>query len=1271
MQANHKQTDPTYLRTIHDGLLLGAFHKDNASALPMGLVGMYEEALPPASNVNERKKFLKFFAVWALLKKEASVVFLMPLLEGWSEEIIIYYLNKYSKWFNSPQSGKYVLYHERLRAFILQKNSKQQFNTCNETIIKVSHDALSRRSGDEWENYALEYLSNHMLIPAIEKGDSSSLKSLGYDTTHWNRQVEISKGFEWSKRMLNNIMLWASKYDDNEVIECALNKVDLHHQEQNDAPRIVELVAQNDIETALDRIDKFGGQDKEGLQRKFILYMLCLMELTLLDSKDKPYRKEAIGKLLKHFDDNIRVDHSVLNWNDFFPSYLMFQIVCCLNDLDLDGLIIFKRTRSWDHNWIQDKGPYSNHQIKILIRCGEFFTHKPEKISLLIEISNDLFSKEVQKVSKLELKEARENLLKIIKSLVNEDPVKFSSLLYKIGKYKQSQAAMNQAKLAADSIKYPLMKSRALMDISIALAKQGKADEAFEVSKSISKGYDKVLSLKEIAVNLAGKGFIYKALEIIKNFDFDEIKYKTLLEILCTEIEKSNSHNVELLIKETIDAAMEIFDEFNKISSLAELSTLYSNILEMKMSKKCIDEAIKVIKHISNKPGFHGYTNNGFKQLSIELTKQGKISEAIKYIRKITDNDYKIEALIKNSKELYLSGKNKQSKQLINEALDIISKLKDNRGKDNFLSDFSIEFAFIGDIDQSLKKVMQISDQSLKSYTIKKISSDLVLKNGFECSINFFHEAIVINQNHADKFIRLKEISLELANQGNIKESIKVAKGINERQDRFDTLIIIYSELLKKELLNNALIVARCIEDDWKIGVLANLSTEFAKKGNFKQSNKLIQECIRELGLFNIELNKNLAYKDISIQLARQGKFSKAIEIVNINIEEEDLKRETFSEICIALARDGKLSKAIKLNQEIFNKYFVFDVKVLKEISIEFAKQGKLKKALKFVQDFITDIDDKIMALIKISIEETKYANVNKSIELVLQIVRGITNKYEKAKKYKAILTVVIEYEEKFEVDDILLELIENIRSFSDEKKKVNELIEVSKIVSNHSKSKDALKLIHEAFTVITSTPGCPFALSIEYLDNQAVQTYINYLINISSELFKLGELKESSKSIHKTYEIALSSKYGYAIKAITSEYAKREEWKNAEVSGLNIPEISERQDCWKKIAKTNLEKYNTKISLEIATHFYSNVVRGYYLIGWAENISINDVDSELLQKSICKFPEDITSLKTLLQKYAIHELFYCDTSHQKMNRFNRTLNMQWAIEIKNSFNAN
>jgi hypothetical protein len=341
-----RHTDPTYLRTIHDELLSGAVHKDNASALPQGLVGMYEEALPPAVNVNERKKFLDFFAVWALLKKEVSAEFVAPLLEGWSKGQVIDYIAQYSRWFNSPSGGTYVLYHERLRAFVLQKIADAQFKACNEAIINQGRVALQEMAGDEWERYALEHLTTHLLIQAMESKDATALKALTYNTSHWNRQLEMSKGFEWSKRMLNEMMLWASKYDDDEVIECALNKVDLHHLEQNDAPRIVEFVAQNDMETALQRIESFGGNDQEALQRKFILYMLCLMELTLLDSKDKPFRKGEIEKLLKHLDESKYLNS--ICWSNYFPPNVVFELAVEWHAMGVDYIKVYSIRTQWD-----------------------------------------------------------------------------------------------------------------------------------------------------------------------------------------------------------------------------------------------------------------------------------------------------------------------------------------------------------------------------------------------------------------------------------------------------------------------------------------------------------------------------------------------------------------------------------------------------------------------------------------------------------------------------------------------------------------------------------------------------------------------------------------------------------------------------------------------------------------------------------------------------------------------------------------------------------
>jgi hypothetical protein len=53
MKAGSQFTDPTFLRTIVDGLNSGAINKDNVAALPFGLVGIYEEALPPARNIGD------------------------------------------------------------------------------------------------------------------------------------------------------------------------------------------------------------------------------------------------------------------------------------------------------------------------------------------------------------------------------------------------------------------------------------------------------------------------------------------------------------------------------------------------------------------------------------------------------------------------------------------------------------------------------------------------------------------------------------------------------------------------------------------------------------------------------------------------------------------------------------------------------------------------------------------------------------------------------------------------------------------------------------------------------------------------------------------------------------------------------------------------------------------------------------------------------------------------------------------------------------------
>jgi hypothetical protein len=358
-QLTMPHLDPTYLRYIYDNLVKETVHPDNTSELPNGLIGLYEEAFEEHLPLLQRQKLLKRFAIWALLMKEVSAAFVAEVL-GETEEDIQEFISTYSAWFTSPESGKYQLYHERFRVYVLQKVTEKDITQLNDKFIAFCETALNTISENEIpekESYALEFITTHFFISAIQgeteclnKEQAAALKKYAYDQQFWERQMKASKGFEWSKKMLNHMMCWASKFnEDEEVIECALNKVDLYHQEQNDAPRIIQLISDGDIEKALERIEKFGGEDKDGMQRKFILYMLCLMDLTLLDSKDKDYAKVGIKKILKHFDDHIPAHQpDLLNWNDFFPSYLVLFIVIENIKFNVNVECIFKRTIRFD-----------------------------------------------------------------------------------------------------------------------------------------------------------------------------------------------------------------------------------------------------------------------------------------------------------------------------------------------------------------------------------------------------------------------------------------------------------------------------------------------------------------------------------------------------------------------------------------------------------------------------------------------------------------------------------------------------------------------------------------------------------------------------------------------------------------------------------------------------------------------------------------------------------------------------------------------------------
>jgi hypothetical protein len=169
--------EPAYLRYIYDSLIKGSIHPENAAKLPDGLIGMYEEAFDERSFMLERQKLLQRFTIWALLKKEVSAAFVAEVLDE-AEDEVQEFISTYSAWFNSPESGKYQLYHERLKLYLLQKLSDREVHVLHEKLIGRLELAIQEQNADEFEWYGLEFLTSHLSIASMLNGDGKKLIEL-------------------------------------------------------------------------------------------------------------------------------------------------------------------------------------------------------------------------------------------------------------------------------------------------------------------------------------------------------------------------------------------------------------------------------------------------------------------------------------------------------------------------------------------------------------------------------------------------------------------------------------------------------------------------------------------------------------------------------------------------------------------------------------------------------------------------------------------------------------------------------------------------------------------------------------------------------------------------------------------------------------------------------------------------------------------------------------------------------------------------------------
>ncbi len=352
----NQHLEPTYLRYIYDGLIKGSIHPENAAELPDGLIGMYEEAFDERTSVVERQKLLQRFAIWALLKKEVSAAFVAEIL-GETEDDIQDFISNYSAWFNSPESGKYQLYHERLKVYLLQKLSEGEVHMLHEKLIGRLEQAIEEQKADEFEWYGLEFLGVHLCVQARGNTALYSVKllQLAENESFKTRQYLMSASFEWTYSTLDQIKSYFFSINDLDVsLRIEILFAEIFHKEKNSFSELLSFIEQENLNLFIKRFSALKGESKIEIENFFYLSIFMLDRICAFTFSSEKIKNQFLVATAKVLDDNIPNDIDQFDWERIISPNHVVKIIENLIEINLENILI-SRTRLNIDNWRVDE----------------------------------------------------------------------------------------------------------------------------------------------------------------------------------------------------------------------------------------------------------------------------------------------------------------------------------------------------------------------------------------------------------------------------------------------------------------------------------------------------------------------------------------------------------------------------------------------------------------------------------------------------------------------------------------------------------------------------------------------------------------------------------------------------------------------------------------------------------------------------------------------------------------------------------------------------
>ena len=760
--------EPTYLRYVYDGLKKGSLNAENAAALPQGFIGLYEQEFTQKTPANEREKVLNQLALWALFKGPVSANLAADVLqieEGQIKDLI----DLYSSWFNSPESGKYQLYHERLRVYLLQKLKADEVQAINEKLISFLEDVIKQAKEEEAEYYALKHLHQHMALESQLGNHYERLHSYVNQESLWRRQIQLSKSYAWSQNAVQQgIKEGARRQHEMNTIRSTVNSVKLMTQEQNSAEDILNLLNEGDYITALKRAESWEGE------RQFKLYLLMLHELTIGASKEAESRKEACKAILEAIGQTPE-DHSVLNWVVFYPEFAVYKYDVELQKMEMDGMVIWKRANYILESILQQK----EINLSLIKKLADLIPNKSDKSVAYLAISK-AFIERGQKEEALKVVDEIEHLWDKCAAYCT-----ISGFLMEQGEKEEAKKVIKKAPIVADKITFPYRRSYAYSSISTVLLRQGETKEASKALKEAHIVIDKITSpssrceayvavykvLMEQGEKVEAKKAMKEALKIASQIEGDWGKakaYSKILKVLAElgniiegkkiagkiEHSKGRAQACILLVKPLVEQGniSEVFQIASGIKHPREKSKAYTEIAKVLMKQAKKDLASKAI-------------NNAL-----------QVAEGIPSASLVGAISLKSVVYGEIAKMLHEQGQKKDAQKALKQSLNIASEISDNLYDDKYRA-IAKNLLKQGNKRESLKMVKKIGHTRLSSIVHSEIAMILFEQKNKEEAKRVMNEALQIASEIKDpkfKFIEYSKIAKMLFEQDNKEEAKKV-----------------------------------------------------------------------------------------------------------------------------------------------------------------------------------------------------------------------------------------------------------------------------------------------------------------------------------------------------------------------------------------------------------------------------------------------------------------------------------------------------------------